>query len=110
MFVYMAIVCRRLTDMSVLELGGLEGLNKLNIVRLKVTDNAILFLAEHTPSLERLHLSYCDRLTLDAIHIMINKLTRLQHLSATGIPALKSEYIQRYSDLPPEASLLSVLF
>ncbi|KIK29314.1 hypothetical protein PISMIDRAFT_524928, partial [Pisolithus microcarpus 441] len=54
--------CRQLTDLAVMELAGLQKLTRLVLVRVpKVTDNAIYFLGDHTPTLERLHLSYCDR-------------------------------------------------
>ncbi|KAF8450525.1 hypothetical protein L210DRAFT_3520712 [Boletus edulis BED1] len=54
--------CRLLTDMSVFELAELESLHRLVLVRVpKLTDNAIYQLGDHARSLERLHLSYCDR-------------------------------------------------
>jgi F-box and leucine-rich repeat protein GRR1 len=88
--------------MSVFELAGLESLRRLSLVRVhKLTDMAIYALAEHATSLERLHLSYCDRLSLDSIHVLMKKLEHLHHLTATGVPSLKRKGIQRFSDLPP---------
>ena len=59
------LVCRHLTDMAVFELASLANLQRLSLVRVqKLTDNAVFFLAEHATGLERLHLSYCDRLSL----------------------------------------------
>ena len=70
----------------------------------ETTDNAIFFLAEHTPTLRRLHVSQCPRISLEAIHILIDKLPNLEHLSATGLPSLKRVGIQRFSDVPPSVS------
>ncbi|KAJ7638990.1 hypothetical protein FB45DRAFT_827665 [Roridomyces roridus] len=94
--------CRRLTDMSVFCLAELRGIRRLSLVRVhKMTDIALFALAEHALDLERLNLSYCDRLTLDAVHLLVKRLVRLQHLSATGIPSLKRKGVQRFSDTPP---------
>ncbi|KAH7887608.1 hypothetical protein F5I97DRAFT_1804868 [Phlebopus sp. FC_14] len=95
--------CRLLTDMSVFELAGLQRLHRLVLVRVpKLTDNAIYFLADHTPSLERLHLSYCDRISLKALHHLIRNNPNLNHLTATGIPAARRTGLSRFSDPPPE--------
>ncbi|KAF5358951.1 hypothetical protein D9758_004745 [Tetrapyrgos nigripes] len=94
--------CRNLTDMSVFELSGLESLRRLSLVRVqKLTDIALFSLAEHATALERLYVSYCDHLSLDAIHLLVKKLGRLQHLAATGVPSLRRKGIQRFSDEPP---------
>ena len=50
------------------------------------------------------HLSYCDSLSLDAAHLMLRKLTRLQHLTATGVPAFRRKGIQRFSEPTPAVS------
>ena len=98
-------VCRNLTDMSVFELAGLPGLRRLSLVRVhKLTDIGLYSLAEHATELERLHLSYCDSLSLDAAHLMLRKLTRLQHLTATGVPAFRRKGIQRFSEPTPAVS------
>ncbi|KAF9453019.1 RNI-like protein [Macrolepiota fuliginosa MF-IS2] len=100
--------CRNLTDMSVHELAGLSSLRRLSLVRVqKLTDIAIYALAEHATSLERLHLSYCDRLSLEAIHVMMKRLEKLHHLTAIGVPSLKRGGIQRFSELPPSSFDLS---
>jgi hypothetical protein len=91
--------------MAVLELATLPSLRRLSLVQLrKLTDNAVYFLSEHTPTLERLHLSHCDGLSLDSIHHAIRKLPELVHLSATGIPALVRPGVERFSEQPPQAS------
>jgi len=87
--------------MSVFEFAGLKGLRRLSLVRVhKVTDIGIFSLAEHATALERLHLSYCDGLSLQAIHLLLRKL-ELQHLTATGVPSVRRIGIHRFSDAPP---------
>ncbi|KAH7914401.1 hypothetical protein BJ138DRAFT_1000161 [Hygrophoropsis aurantiaca] len=95
--------CRNLTDMSVFELAALVHVHRLILVRVhKLTDNAVYFLADHTPSLERLHLSYCDKISLKSIHHLLRNNERLQHLTATGVPAARRTGVSRFSDPPPE--------
>ncbi|PPQ64622.1 hypothetical protein CVT24_008359 [Panaeolus cyanescens] len=97
--------CRNLTDMSVFELAGLASLKRLSLVRVhKLTDIALFALAEHATGLERLHLSYCDRLSLDAVHLLLRNLNGLQHLTATGIPALRRSGIHQFSEPLPRTS------
>jgi len=97
--------CTNLGDMAVLELATLPSLRRLSLVQLpQLTDNAVFFLAEHTPTLERLHLSHCDGLSLDSIHHAIRKLPELVHLSATGVPALSRPGVERFSEQPSQNS------
>ncbi|KAG6831395.1 hypothetical protein H0H92_010997 [Tricholoma furcatifolium] len=96
------LVCRNLTDMSVFELASLKGLRRLSLVRMqKLTDIAIFSLAEHATCLERLHLSYCDRISLDAVHMLLSKRRELHHLTATGIPSFRRKGVERFSDPSP---------
>lgn len=89
--------------MSVFELSGLASLRRLSLIRVhKLTDIAIFSLAEHAWALERLYISYCDHVSLDAIQLLVKNLARLQHLSATGVPSLKRKGVQRFSDPPPD--------
>jgi len=90
--------------MSIFELAGLQSLRRLNLIRVhKLTDIGIFSLAEHATKLERLHLSYCDHLSLDAIHLLLRKLDRLQQLTATGIACLnRRRGVQRFSEPAPE--------
>lgn len=98
-------VCRNLTDMAVFELASIGSLRRLSLVRVhKLTDIAIFALAEHAIALERLHLCYCDRLSLDAVHLLLKKLDHLQHLTVTGIPSFKRRGVHRFSDPPPAVS------
>ncbi|KAJ7276559.1 hypothetical protein B0H12DRAFT_1085928 [Mycena haematopus] len=94
--------CRNLTDMSVSCLAELRGIRRLSLVRVhKLTDMAVFALAEHAVDLERLNLSYCDRLTLEATHLLLKRLMRLKNLSATGIPSFKRKGVHRFSDAAP---------
>jgi len=90
--------------MSIFELAGLQSLRRLNLIRLhKLTDIGVFSLAEYATKLERLHLSYCDHLSLDAIHLLLRKLDRLQQLTATGIPSLnRRRGVHRFSESAPE--------
>ena len=91
--------------MSVFELAELENLHRLVLVRVpKLTDNAIYHLGDHARSLERLHLSYCDRISLKAIHHLLRRAARLNHLTATGVPAARRMGLSRFSDRAPEVS------
>lgn len=91
--------------MSVFELAGLQALRRLSLVRVhKLTDIGIFALAEHALGLERLHMDYCDKLSLDAVHLLLKSLEQLQHLTVTGIPAFKRKGIRRFSDAPPSVS------
>ncbi|KIM68850.1 hypothetical protein SCLCIDRAFT_13584 [Scleroderma citrinum Foug A] len=95
--------CRQLTDLAVMELAGLKNLVRLVLVRVqKLTDNAVDYLADHTPSLQRLHLSYCDRITLKSLHHLVSRNRGLEHLTATGMPAARRRGLGRFSDPPPE--------
>lgn len=97
--------------MSVFELAALKGLRRLSLVRVhKLTDIAIFSLAEHAATLERLHLSYCDRLSFEAIHLLLKKLDHLQHFTATGIPSCKRKGIERFSDVPPTVRYFLISF
>ncbi|KAJ7044506.1 hypothetical protein C8F04DRAFT_1068590 [Mycena alexandri] len=94
--------CRNLTDMSVFCLAELRGIRRLSLVRVhKLTDIAVFALAEHAVDLERLNLSYCDRLTLEATHLLLRRLVRLQNLSATGIPSFTRKGVHRFADPAP---------
>ncbi|KAJ8523536.1 hypothetical protein ONZ45_g113 [Pleurotus djamor] len=94
--------CRNLTDMSIFELAMLIGLRRLSLVRChKLTDIAIYTLAEHAAFLESLRISYCDRLSLEAIHLLLKRLRHLQHVTATGVPSLRRKGTHRFSEPPP---------
>ena len=82
--------CPRLTDMSVFELSGLAKLRRIGLVRVvNLTDQAISALADRHSTLERIHLSYCEHITVLAIHFLLQRLHKLTHLSLTGVPAFQ---------------------
>ncbi|KAI0329539.1 RNI-like protein [Cubamyces sp. BRFM 1775] len=97
-----------LSDLVVLELASLPGLQRLGAAGLpRLTDNALCFLAEHASELEALHLPYCIRLTLDGVRTILRRLAtgntgKLEELSLTGVPALRRRGIRRFSERPPE--------
>ena len=101
-------VCRQLTDMSIFELAGLNSLRRLSVVRIhKLTDNAIFFLAEHATSLEHLCLSYCDRISLEAVSLLLNKVESLQYLSVSGVRSFRRLGVERFSDRPPSVRVFT---
>ncbi|KAI0347100.1 RNI-like protein [Trametopsis cervina] len=94
--------CMQLTDMSVFELSGLQKLRRIGLVRVRnLTDQAIYSLAERHSTLERIHLSYCDQISVMAIHYLLQKLLKLTHLSLTGVTAFRRPELQRFCRDPP---------
>ncbi|KAG8690961.1 SCF ubiquitin ligase complex subunit [Ceratobasidium sp. 423] len=94
--------CTQLTDLSVSELATLVKLRRIGLVRvINLTDQAVFALSERQSSLERIHLSYCEQITIPAIHFLLQRLHKLTHLSLTGIPAFRREELQRYCRTPP---------
>ncbi|EKM80050.1 hypothetical protein AGABI1DRAFT_120086 [Agaricus bisporus var. burnettii JB137-S8] len=95
--------CTLLTDMSVFELSALPKLRRVGLVRVNnLTDEAIYALAERHATLERIHLSYCDQITVMAIHFLLQKLHKLTHLSLTGIPAFRNPELQAFCREAPQ--------
>ncbi|KAI0033338.1 hypothetical protein K488DRAFT_47910, partial [Vararia minispora EC-137] len=94
--------CQNLTDMSVFEIASLPKLRRIGLVRVpNLTDEAIYALAEQHQCLERVHLSYCDQITVMAVHFLLQKLQKLNHLSLTGVPAFRKPELQTYCRAPP---------
>ena len=95
--------CTLLTDMSVFELASLPKLRRIGLVRVaNLTDEAIYALAERHNTLERIHLSYCDQISVMAIHFLLQKLHKLTHLSLTGIPSFRKPELQQFCRQPPQ--------
>ena len=94
--------CNNLTDVSVFELAAnLPRLKRIGLVRVfQVTDQAIYSLHART-SLERIHLSYCDHLTVKAVYDMLVALPRLTHLSLTGVRSFRRKDLQKWCRAPP---------
>ncbi|KAI0268348.1 hypothetical protein BC834DRAFT_1040386 [Gloeopeniophorella convolvens] len=94
--------CNQLTDMSVFELASLPKLRRIGLVRVSnLTDEAIYSLGDRHQTLERVHLSYCDQITVMAVHYLLQKLQKLNHLSLTGIPAFRRPELQQFCRTPP---------
>lgn len=74
-------------------------LNKVKVVNL--TDEAVFSLVE-CKTLERLHLSYCENISVQAVHFLLQSLTSLTHLSLTGVPSFRRADLQSYCRSPPK--------
>ncbi|KAF5333408.1 hypothetical protein D9611_002635 [Ephemerocybe angulata] len=95
--------CTNLTDMSVFELSALPKLRRIGLVRVaNLTDEAIYSLGERHATLERIHLSYCDQISVMAVHFLLLKLHKLTHLSLTGVPAFRQAELQRFCREAPK--------
>ncbi|KZV83532.1 RNI-like protein [Exidia glandulosa HHB12029] len=96
--------CNNLTDMAVIELSQLQKLRRIGLVRVtKLTDQAVFALGERqAATLERIHLSYCDNISIPAIHYLLQRLPKLMHLSLTGIPSFRTADLQQFCRTPPE--------
>lgn len=91
--------------MSVFELSSLPKLRRIGLVRVSnLTDEAIYALAERHSTLERIHLSYCDQISVMAVHFLLQKLHKLTHLSLTGIPSFRKPELQQFCRQPPQVS------
>lgn len=66
-----------------------------------LTDQAIFALAERT-TLERIHLSYCENVSVSAVQFLLSRLSRLNHLSLTGVPAFRRADLQHFCRPPPK--------
>ena len=67
-----------------------------------LTDQAIYNLVDRYTSLERIHLSYCENISVPAIYWLLERLSRLTHLSLTGVPAFRKPELQAMCRLPPK--------
>ncbi|KZT60773.1 RNI-like protein, partial [Calocera cornea HHB12733] len=95
--------CALLTDMSVFELAQLPKLRRIGLVRVtNLTDNALFALGDRHHTLERIHLSYCEGISVQAVHFLLQRLTRLTHLSLTGVPAFRRPELQQFCRSPPK--------
>jgi len=95
--------CAKLTDAAVAELSVLPKLRRIGLVRVtNLTDEAVYMLGERHASLERIHLSYCDQISVMAVHYLLLKLHKLTHLSLSGVPAFRQPNIQRYCREAPK--------
>lgn len=96
--------CGNLSDVSVISLAALPKLRRIGLVRvLNLTDDAVYALADRPPTLERIHLSYCDNISVMAVALLLERLPRLMHLSLTGVSAFRDSELglQRFCRTPP---------
>ncbi|ODV92916.1 hypothetical protein CANCADRAFT_30926 [Tortispora caseinolytica NRRL Y-17796] len=93
--------CIHLTDNCVRSISELPKLRRLGLVRCgRITDTSLYFLRRRTfaeNTLERLHLSYCERLSIPGLLELLNCAPRLRHISLTGIPAFMRRDIIKFS-------------
>lgn len=100
-----ALDCHGLTDLAVFELATLPKLHRIGLVRVNnITDEAIYALADRHATLERVHLSYCDQISVPAIHFLLQKLHKLTHLSLTGVSSFQQWDLQQFCREPPRVS------
>jgi F-box and leucine-rich repeat protein GRR1 len=78
-------------------------LRRLGLVKMtQLTNDGLIMLTERRHTLERVHLSYCNKLSGYGMQHFLNKMTRLTHMSLTGINAFKNDSFKRFSKPPPE--------
>ncbi|KAI8340186.1 hypothetical protein BC941DRAFT_338516, partial [Chlamydoabsidia padenii] len=98
--------CSLLTNASVLALATLPRLKRIGLVKcFNITDEAIDSLTKQprmAASLERVHLSYCVKLSEQSIRRLLNFCPRLNHLSLTHVPAFLRPDFQRFRRIPPK--------
>lgn len=98
--------CHKLGDDTVVALAALPKLKRIGLVKChRITNRAIMALtgnARTSVSLERIHLSYCEQLTAQAISILVVHCRRLTHLSLSFIPAFQHEEFRRFCRPPPK--------
>ncbi|KAA1466771.1 hypothetical protein DENSPDRAFT_767762 [Dentipellis sp. KUC8613] len=95
--------CLELTDVSVCALANLSKLHRLGLVRVpNLTDEAVYTLAERCGTLRRVYLSYCVMVSVRAVHVLLQRLPKLECLALSGVPAFRSWGLRKLSrELPP---------
>ena len=82
--------------------GDLQLMNGADLKVTSLTDESVYALAEKHPTLERIHLSYCENITVKSITYAVNRLRNLTHLSLTGVPAFTQfKELQKFCRPPP---------
>lgn len=96
--------CTELTNIAVKDLSTLPGLRRIGLVKCtQIDDEAIDALSERpwSNTLERVHLSYCNRISLGAIKRLLNSCQNLTHLSLTGVSPFIRTDLTRFCRPPP---------
>lgn len=98
--------CTEITDKSVIELSHLPKLKRIGLVKCSnLTDISLMALSTHvrtSSSLERIHLSYCNQLSVRAISRLLNVCLKLNHLSLTNVPSFLRNDLQVFCRPPPK--------
>ncbi|CEP16455.1 hypothetical protein [Parasitella parasitica] len=99
--------CVNITDVSVIEsFKHLSKLKRIGLVKCAlITDAAIRSLTNQTRAsnnIERIHLSYCTRLSVSAVAELLNNCHKLNHLSLTQVPAFLRNDLQQFCRPPPK--------
>ncbi|KAI8977901.1 hypothetical protein BDB01DRAFT_876424 [Pilobolus umbonatus] len=98
--------CNKLGDDTVAALAKLPKLRRIGLVRCdRITDRAIMDLTRYSRtsiSLERIHLSYCQKLSINAISTLVIHCRRLTHLSLSFIPVFQNPEFQRFCRPAPK--------
>lgn len=97
--------CNQLQDQAVKEIAQLPKLRRVGLVKCQsISDMGIHAFTQRGSqenTLERIHLSYCSNITVNAITSLVNSCPRLTHLSLTGIAAFMREDLLRFCREPP---------
>lgn len=98
--------CHNLGDDTVIALAALPKLKRIGLVKCnRITNLAIIALTRNSRtsvSLERIHLSYCEQLTSQAISLLVIHCRRLTHLSLSFVPAFQIPEFQKFCKPPPK--------
>lgn len=98
--------CTRLTNDAVASIAQLPHLRRIGLVKCQsINDEGIMWLANRQErTLERIHLSYCNAVSFQAVVSLINACPRLTHLSLTGVTAfmMRSDLAQFCREPPPD--------
>ncbi|ODV58523.1 SCF ubiquitin ligase complex subunit GRR1, partial [Ascoidea rubescens DSM 1968] len=99
--------CSQLTDVTVKELATLRRLRRIGLVKCyQITNEGILELVRirgNDDTLERVHLSYCQNLTIPPIFQLLISCPKLAHLSLTGIVAFLRNDIRKFCREAPSS-------
>lgn len=97
--------CNQLQDQAVKDIAQLPKLRRVGLVKCQnITDIGISAFTQRGTqdnTLERIHLSYCSNISLQAVTHLVNSCQRLTHLSLTGVPAFMREDLLQFCREPP---------
>ncbi|XBW37943.1 hypothetical protein QEN19_003527 [Hanseniaspora menglaensis] len=84
--------CEKLSAEGLISLFAFKRLKRLGLVKCSQLDDytLLIFLSKTQAKLERVHLSYCQQLSGFSILELLRRHINIQHLSVSGIPAIRS--------------------